>query len=243
MVVLPAALGDLVEVLRALTAPDMPAVAVIGGTAVNIRLSTAADAHRATRDIDLVANTADPTAVQVLAERHTLAHENTVVVNGIEVDIIDTTAVTEDELEGLDTGSRLFVAGHRWALETSELILVTTAHAGAPTIEIPVASAAGLVAAKSHAAGYPRSARRATKHAADLFDIYRLIEVFDTRGDLRIELAAAPAHLGQLVASVVQTEILVRPAHAMREMQSVAPVRLDVDSIIDVIEPFVTTLT
>ena len=221
----------------------MPAIAVIGGTGVNIRLSTAADAHRATRDIDLVANAADPTAVQVLAERHTLAHENTVVVNGIEVDIIDTAAVTEAELEGLDNGSRLFVAGHRWALEAAEAVLVTTAQTGAPTIEIPVASAAGLVAAKSHAAGYPRSARRATKHGADLFDIYRLIEVFDTRGELRIDFAAAPGHLGQLVASVVQAEILARPAHAMREMQSAAPARLDVDRIIDVIEPFVTTIT
>ncbi|MGH8985377.1 MAG: hypothetical protein ACRDY6_16075, partial [Acidimicrobiia bacterium] len=191
VVVLPPALERLVGVLHVLTAPDLPAVALIGGMAVNIRLSTAAGAHRATRDLDLVANEATPTAVEVLSRGGGKARDQTVVVDGIEVDIIETHPVSDRDLEGLEDGQRLFVAGHRWALETASVVRVAPA-GDASGVAVPVAGAAGLVTSKSHAAGHPRAARRETKHGGDLYDIFRLVEVFDAQGVLRSELAAAP---------------------------------------------------
>lgn len=219
----------------------MPAIALIGGMAVNIRLSTAADAHRATQDIDLVADEAIPTAVEILSHGQRLAREHTVVVRGIEIDIIETHAVTDDDLDGLDDHAKLFVVGHRWALETAGAVRIATA-ADAPVVEVPVAAPAGLIAAKSHAAGYPRAARRATKHGGDLYDVFRLVEVFDTRGELRSQLAAAPGELARLVAHVVEVEILDNPPRAMRRMLPASSTPLDVQRIVDVMEPFVLEL-
>jgi hypothetical protein len=239
---LPASLGRVVGALELLTAPDMPAVALIGGMAVNVRLSTAAEAHHATQDIDLVADDRTPTAIEVLSRGNQLAREHTVVLNGIEVDIIDTQAVTDEDLHGLDDDAKLFIAGHRWALDTAGPVRITSVGRAALTVELPVATPAGLVAAKSYAAGYPRAARRATKHGGDLYDLFRLIEVFDRRGELRSELAAAPGDLGQLVARVVRTEILANPVRALRQMAPAASTALDVDRIVDVLEPFLAPL-
>jgi hypothetical protein len=209
--------------------------------AVNIRLSTAAEAHRVTQDIDLVADKASPTAVEVLSHGTKPAQEDTVVLSGIEIDVIETHPVTDQDLDGLNDEQRLFVVGHRWALETAGIVRVATA-TDASAVEVPVAAPAGLVAAKSHAAGYPRAARRETKHGGDLYDIFRLIEVFDTRGDVRARFAAAPGGLAVLVADVIETEILSDPQRAMRRMSPVSSTPLDVPRIIDVMEPFVSAL-
>jgi hypothetical protein len=70
IVVLPSSLGRILGVLEALTDSDMPAIAIIGGMAVNIRLSNAHETHRATRDIDVVADNDTPTALEVLSRGH-----------------------------------------------------------------------------------------------------------------------------------------------------------------------------
>lgn len=238
---LPAALGRLVDALGALTIEDMPALAVIGGMAVNIRLATAAEAHRATQDIDVVADGRAPTAVEILARSHEVARDGTVLVDGIEIDVIETQAVAERDLDGLADDAKLFLAGHRWALETAAPVRITTV-GSALTVELPVATPAGLVAAKSHAAGYPRAARRATKHGGDVYDIYRLIEVFDVAGELRATIIQAPGALAHLIAHVLETEILANPGRAMRQMNPAAPSGLQIDQIVDVIEPFTADL-
>jgi hypothetical protein len=242
VITLPAALRHLVSALNALAAPDMPAIAVIGGMAVNIRLSTADTAHRATLDIDVVADQDTPTAVEILSRGHEVARANTVVVGGIEVDVIETHSVSADDLSDLDDESALFIVAHRWALETAQPLRIVSLGADGLAAVVPVATPAGLVAAKSHAAGYPRAARRSTKHGGDLYDIFRLIEVFDRRSGLRTQLAEAPGRLGQLIASVVQTEILTNPTRAMRQMTYASSTALSVDRIVDVIEPFVAAL-
>jgi hypothetical protein len=162
-----------------------------------------------------------------------------VVVDGVEVDIIETHAVTDDDL---DDNARLFMAGHRWALDTAQLASITTTGAAIPTIGVRVATPAGLIATKSHAVGYPNAARRANRHGEDLYDLFRLIEAFDTRGQMRTELTAAPAGLAQLVGHVVRTEILANPARALLQMSPMASTALDIDRIGDVTEPFVADL-
>ena len=146
--------------------------------------------------------------------------------------------MASEDLSELDDASALFVAGHRWALETAEAVRILTVGADSPTLEVLVAMPAGLIAAKSHAAGYPRAARRSTKHGDDLYDIFRLIEVFDRRGELRAQFADAPGRLGNLV----QTEVLTNPARAMRHMTPVSSTTLSIDRIMDVLEPFVADL-
>jgi hypothetical protein len=220
----------------------MPAVAVIGGTAVNIRLSAAADVHRATRDIDVVADAVAPPAVDILAQGHQRRGDHTVIIEDVEVDIIETYPVTEDDVVGLDDDAALFVLGHRWALETSAPVRLATVGSSRAAVRVRVATPAGLVAAKAHAAGYPRAGRRAAKHGGDLYDIYRLIETFDPQGQMRAALAAAPAGLGRLIAQVVQAELLDHPAAASRIMAASAIVPVLAEHLVDVIEPFVAGL-
>lgn len=220
----------------------MPPVAVIGGTAVNIRLSGAADVHRATRDIDLVADAATPAAIDILAHGHHRKGEHTVIIEGVEVDIIETYPVTDDDVAGLDDDAALFVLGHRWALETSTPVRLATVGSGHATVAVLVAAPAGLVAAKAHAVGYPRAGRRAAKHGGDLYDMYRLIEAFDPRGQMRAALAAAPSGLGRLIAQVVQAELLDNAAGAARIMAASATTPIRLEHLVDVIEPFIAGL-
>lgn len=231
----------LVAALRTLTDPDLPSVALIGGMAVNIRISTTADAHRVTRDIDLVADAAVPTAIEILAMDAASVSGDSVVTSGVEIQVIETQAVTPEDLVGLSDDDRLFVGAHRWALETATGVHVTTrGHAEATSV--PVASPAGLVATKSHAAGFARSGRRATKHGGDLYDIFRLVEVFDAQGNLRDELAVAPSGLGRLVRDVVSTELLTNPGRALGQMRTAASTEVDLQRLLDVFEPFVAGL-
>jgi hypothetical protein len=230
LVALPASLASLLGALEALTAPDLPDVAVVGGIAVNIRLATSSAAHRATTDIDVVAHAELPTALEVLSADARMA--------GVEFDVIETQPITDDELDGFDDGNKLFLAGHRWALDTATPVRLVS---GAAELTVPVATAAGLVAAKSHALGYGRPQRRATKRGGDLYDVFRLLEVFDARGDVAAALAGAPCELGRIIAAVVRVEVLTSPTRVVRAMTD-AGGTVDVDRLLDVFEPFVEAL-
>lgn len=74
------------------------------------------------------------------------------------------------------------------------------------------ASPAALLATKCHAVGYARSQRRATKHGADMLDVYRLVDAYNLDGELATELHEAPGRLAPVIADVVRTEILANPA-------------------------------
>jgi hypothetical protein len=230
LVALPLAFAGLLDALEALTAPDLPEVAVVGGVAVNIRLATSSTAHRATTDIDVVAHAELPTALEVLSADVRMA--------GVEFDVIETQPITDDELDGFDDGHKLFLAGHRWALVTATPVRLAS---GGTEVVVPVATAAGLVAAKSHALGYGRPQRRATKRGGDLYDVFRLLEVFDAQGSVAIELTSAPCELGRIVADVMRTEVLTSPARSVRAMND-AGGAVDMDQLLDVFEPFVEAL-
>jgi hypothetical protein len=107
---------------------------------------------------------------------------------------------------------------------------------------VPVATPAGLVAAKAHAAGFARQTRRASKHGGDLYDIYRLLEVFDAQGAVRADLHRALADTGRIVARVIEVEMLSNPARTLRQMTSSSSQPLDADRIVDVLQPFVDEL-
>jgi hypothetical protein len=230
LVALPASLAGLLGALEALTAPELPDVAVVGGIAVNIRLATSAAAHRATSDIDVVAHAELPTALEVLTADARMA--------GVDFDVIETQPITPDELDGFDDGNKLFLAGHRWALDTAEPVRLA---ADGRLVVVPVATAAGLVAAKSHALGFGRPQRRATKRGGDLYDVFRLLEVFDAQGAGATALTSAPCELGRIVGAVVRAEVLASPARTTRSMLD-AGGAVTVERLLDVFEPFVDAL-
>jgi hypothetical protein len=232
----------MLDALRALVGPDVPPLALVGGLAVNLRLTSGADAHRATRDIDVVSGDDLPSVIDVLGADHAMGRAETVHVGEFEVDVIATVPVGTSELDGLDDANRLFFLGHRFAFDTATPLQLGTRDR-AELVEVPVATPAGLVAAKSHAVGYPRAIRRATKHAGDLYDVFRLLEVFDADGSVGESIASAPHGLGPLVAAVLTKELLANPARAAHQMSIAAADLLDTDRVKETVAPFVEALT
>jgi Nucleotidyl transferase AbiEii toxin, Type IV TA system len=242
-VAVPDALVPMLDTLARLTAPNVPRLALVGGLAVNLRLAVGGDAHRATRDIDIVAGEDLPSVIDVLGAEHEADREQTVVIEGFEVDVISTLPIGPEELDGLDESRRLFVLGHRWAFDTATPMQLGSRGPDPTAVEIPVATPAGLVAAKCHAVGFAREVRRATKHGGDLYDVFRLIEVFDADGSLGAELAEAPHGLGQMVSAVLTHEILSNPGRAMHQMSIASLDVLTVEQVTDALEPFVAAIS
>ncbi|MCB1007215.1 MAG: hypothetical protein KDB35_23730 [Acidimicrobiales bacterium] len=204
-----------------------------------MRVSAAGVGHRATIDIDLVTVDAEPEAAEVLADAHH-ADPQPLIIDEVKVDLIATSPVTDDELDGLEDKDRLFVAGHRWAFEGAEPSRLTVQ--GAEPVAVKVATPAGLVASKSHAVGYPTSRRRATKSASDLLDLFRLVDLYDRDGGLNDELRRAPGGIGRIIADVAQDQILTNPAAATSKMNSASPAPIEVGDVEAVIETFVDGL-
>ena len=240
LIVLPDHSTGLLEVTRTVLAtPGLPDVALIGGLAVTMRVSAAGAGHRATIDIDLVTVDAEREAAEVLADAHH-AEPQPLIIDEVKVDLIATSAVTDDDLDGLGDKDRLFVAGHRWAFEGAEPSRLTVQ--GADPVAIRVATPAGLVATKSHAIGYPTSRRRSTKSASDLLDLFRLVDLCNRDSQLSGELRGAPGGIGRIIAEVAQDQVLTNPAAATTKMASASPVPIEVGDVEAVIESFVDEL-
>lgn len=225
-----------------LSTVGLPSVALVGGLAVTTRLSQAGLEHRATTDIDFVTDYADSDVdtVELIASTHR-SDEKPLVVQGVKVDIIPTGPVTDQQIDELDDdGQRLFIGAHRWAYETATPERLTVP--GSDLLDVVVATPAGLVAAKSHALGFPRAARRAEKHSSDLLDVYRLIDRYGADGTLADELVAGPAHAARIVADVLDREILANPAAVAGTMVRSSPLPIDVDDLTSVVGDFVADL-
>ena len=240
-VALPDALAPMLGALQELIAPDVPPLALVGGLAVNLRLSVGADAHRATRDIDVVSGDDTPGVIDVLGTAGEPQRTQTVKVGEFEVDVISTLPIGSAELDGLDDGNRLFFLGHRFAFDTATNVRLGTRDR-TETVELPVATPAGLVAAKCHAVGHPRAIRRATKHGGDLYDVFRLLEVFDADGSIGRAIADTPNDLGPLIATVLTDEILKNPARAAHQMSIASLTNPSRDQVVEVVEPFVAAI-
>lgn len=240
LIALPDSTRPLLEATRTVLAtPGLPPVVLIGGLAVTMRVSAAGAAHRATVDIDLVTTDADPEAIEVLAGAHATRKEP-LVIDKVKVDLITTSPITSDDLEGLDEKNRLFVASHRWAFEEGHPSRMTTV--GSEPLDALVASTASLVATKCHAIGFPTSRRRATKHASDLLDLFRLVQLHNAEGDLSRELRSGPAGIARIVADIADREAVANAASATKQMSGAAREALEMDEIRDVLGDFVDEL-
>lgn len=166
-------MSPLVRAAARLADADLGAFAIIGGVAVTARLGRA---HRATADVDTVVDDdTPPSALDVL--RHLdgatsdVTREHCVYLDDTLVEVIGTGAVTEPDLDGLGDRQILFVAGHRWALETATP--VTRTADGGIRATVPMASASALAAMKLHAIQDRRVGGGLDKRASDAWDIYR----------------------------------------------------------------------
>ena len=189
---LPLESAPLLAVVRTVLTGDVPDAALIGGLAVTARVASTTAGYRATVDVDFVsADDTPPSFVEVLTARHQV--EEPIVIDGIKVDVIPTYQVSDEDLAGIDDGPRLFVASHRWALDTAEVVTLScSTPAGTTTVDVKLATPAALIAAKSHAVGFARSQRRATKHASDLLDVYRLVDRYHPPGHSSPNSSAHP---------------------------------------------------
>lgn len=214
--------------------------ALIGGLAVMCRLAAV---HRATQDVDTVAETTAPTAVEVITSSigsPDPSNAGRVIVDGIKIDVIDTESLTYEDLGGIDLGDRLFVVSHRWALDTATNTELVT---GDATASIRVATPAALVAMKSGALLGGRT-REPRKRASDLYDLYRIVLEYDRTGGIADALTAAPFGLGPLVGEALRSRVVEEPERAVRwlldggpEMGAVTP-----DDLRDAVGPLVDRL-
>ena len=242
VMILPDGSEALLDAVReVLATPGMPGVALVGGLAVTLHVAAAGDSHRATSDIDLVtaSDTSPPEAVELLAAAHR-SQAHPLLVAGVKVDLISTNPFATEHLDTLGDADRLFAISHRWAFEEAVPTGLTTRDSDVVTV--PVATPAGVLAAKGHAIGYPTSMRRATKHAADLLDMFRLVDLYDRDGTLAAAIVAGPPDLARLIAVVAEAQILANPALAAPSMALASLAPISTNDVIDAIEPFVAGL-
>ncbi|MBF6558339.1 MAG: hypothetical protein IVW52_19750 [Acidimicrobiales bacterium] len=205
---------------------DRP-MAIIGGLAVTCRCRTMA---RATADIDAVTGPdgafgivsdlgaeeladalehrrphSDETTVDVDGRSvHLAVKDGRLIVDDVTIDVIDTHELAPADLEGLDAKQQLFMASHRWALESAQPVRLRVAHRSPDGdvlfdhATLAVATPAALVAMKLHSL-QDRKLARPEKAASDTEDLYRLLHEHDTGGLVADAVAEAPYGLPELV--------------------------------------------
>lgn len=186
--------------------------AIIGGVAVNARLGRG---HRATADLDTVVDDdIVPTALEVLTNLDGTvidpAADHRFYIEGTKLEIIGTHSVTDDDLAGLDDLQTLFIAGHRWALDTATPLRLM-ADDGSSTATVLVARAGALIATKLHAIQDRRARAGIDKRSGDAWDIYRLLTDLDPDGAVAAELSNAPRQLRRTVQNAAQRILVESP--------------------------------
>lgn len=201
------AISRLVRTASALFArADFAPAALVGGLAVTMRLATV---HRATNDVDTVSDGDRPREVALEFATTDSPGTNRIEIDGVKVDVMSTSALPTDADELPDDDlQRLFVLGHRWALDTAEALGVTVVDtSGSPVLdahELSVATVPALIACKFHAIADRRDAR-GEKRESDALDLVRLIGDLVQLPTIAEQFSAAPFDLVALVSW--QTEL------------------------------------
>lgn len=181
-----------------------------------------AEAHRATADVDTVADNdagqLEPALAVLASEQHGTATGTRIVLeDGTKIDVITTGSWLAPELPDDDL-DRVFVLGHWWAVQTAEPVqlqaidgLVVSAAA-----EVLVARPAALVACKLQSCR--RRQRDQAKAASDIYDIYRLLVEHDRDGGVAAALAAGPHDLGSWCADALTETFVTDAARSARRL-------------------------
>ena len=199
--------------------PSSGQYAIIGGLAVLCRCKTA---KRVTSDVDTVSAGMD---------RGALVSDKTMISGAgaeddVKFDRIVTGPLTIADLEGIPEKQQLFLAAHRWALESAGLVSVEIGYRDDPAgplkvvrASLAVAGAPALLAMKLHSI-QDRRRERPEKEGSDAEDIYRIISEYDHGGELARAVSLAPLGLPRLVLSAAQ-KVLVDGQLALRRALTV----------------------
>ncbi len=182
--------------------------ALIGGLAVSCRLATA---HRATGDVDVVADEPPPIVAASasatenlinagIAKRSDTDPGRPLFIGPTKIEIIDTTAVDARAAAEVEPDlNRLFVLAHRWALDSATDCTIGVSSTDIE-VTVPVAGTASLVAMKLHAI-QDRSDDR--KRASDAWDLFRLLDSHNAKGAVVAAFDVAPPDLFRLVGDAL----------------------------------------
>lgn len=186
--------------------PGFAPAALVGGLAVTMRLATV---HRATNDVDTVTDGEGPRqlALEYLGDIDALEADR-IDIDGVKVDVMSTSPLPTDAVDLPDGDlDRLFVLGHRWALETAVPLTVRVVTAAGASLSDPatlnVATTPALVACKFHAIADRRDAR-SQKRESDALDLVRLVGDLVRAPGSAAQFASAPFDLTALVSSQVE---------------------------------------
>ena len=216
--------------------PGFAPAALVGGLAVTMRLATA---HRATNDVDTVTDGDAPrrVALEYVGDREAIAASR-VEIDGVNVDVMPTEPLpaTFAELPAADL-DRLFVLGHRWALETAEALTIQVVSPGGSAAVEPallmVATAPALVACKFHAIADRRDAA-AAKRESDAIDLVRLLRDLVRFPAAAEQFSSAPFDLTALVAAQAQRWLIAgatRTARLINLSVGAGDARLEADDV------------
>jgi hypothetical protein len=228
--------------------PGFAPAALVGGLAVTMRLATA---HRATNDVDTVTDGDAPrrVALEYVGDGAASASSR-VEISGVNVDVMATEPLpaTFDGLPEADL-DRLFVLGHRWALESAEpmsiRVVSPTGLAEVEPSRLMVATAPALVACKFHAIADRRDAA-SDKRESDAIDLVRLIRDLVRVPATAQLFSSAPFDLTALVVTQVQRWLLAgatRTARLVNLSAGVGDARLEPDDISTIGGLFISELT
>jgi hypothetical protein len=190
--------------------------AIIGGVAVSARLQ---QTHRATADIDTVVDDmTPPPAVETLLALPGAHPDPTgphrVLVDGIKVEVQGTEPFADADLDGLTDKQILYVAAHRYALDSANAVTLVAQDADVRAT-VRVATAGALFAMKLHAIEDRRPAGGMDKRAGDAWDIYRILLDLDRTGAVRNELAALSPSLRRVVAEAADRILVTKAARTV----------------------------
>lgn len=160
--------------------PSEPPWVVVGGFAVNVRLS---EVHRLTNDLDTISSS-QAQLVEILLDApdaDRLDHAKlrfTGVMPEVDIDIMDDTA---DHPLPAEPSDRAFALARRYAMEARELLEIVVFEAGKVTAgaSAPVASVTSLIALKSVSMPRRSSSNHPEKVGSDILDLVRLVEGHD----------------------------------------------------------------
>jgi Nucleotidyl transferase AbiEii toxin, Type IV TA system len=222
-------------------------LAIIGGLAVTCRLG---HVHRATGDVDavvdevvgLAANSGAQLLVEAgIAEPDPGDRAHRVFIDGTKLEIIDTQAIPVDVSDIAAPLPRLFVLGHRWALESAESLRIVVA-ASDVDATLPVAVPAALVATKLHAFC---DRQQDEKRASDAYDIYRLLETRDREGAIAEATNDGPLGLAEVVREVMADRFVDGAVRVVRYLKTYGDPgwpTIDADDIRRVVGSFTSRL-
>jgi len=183
--------------------PDEPAWVVVGGFAVNVRIS---QVHRLTNDLDTISANQDEFMEILLAhaDADRLDHAKLRLTGeraDVDIDVMDDTSHHALPPEASD---RAFALARRFAMNTREQLTIVVIEDGSSITQsvTPVATVAALVALKSVSMPRRSASNHPEKIASDIHDLVRLVEGHDLN-ELARALGAADAELARWIGQTL----------------------------------------